>query len=127
MGISCIVRTTECDGGATAVEFAILAPIFIMLLVGTVSGGLLMSAASSLNYATERAARCFSVSVGQCPDAPTTQTYALGLYSGPSSPAPTFTASTPACGHQVIGGVSFTLDAGVAQWSIPLSATACFP
>jgi Flp pilus assembly protein TadG len=127
MSVSRDTRVIECQSGATAIEFAILTPAFIMLILGTLSGGLVMYTASSLHYATEAAARCFSVATGKCPNASKTQAYALNLYSGPSSPTPSFTASAQACGQQVVGNLTFVLDAGLAQWSIPLSATACFP
>jgi Flp pilus assembly protein TadG len=116
-----------CREGATAVEFAMLAAPFLMVVLGVLGGGLLMYSASNLRYAAEGAARCYSVATATCSSVATTQTYASGLYSGPSSPAPTFTASIQACGHQVVGNLTYVLSTGVAQWSIPLSATACFP
>ena len=43
------------------------------------------------------------------------------------STALTFTASTPACGHQVAAAVTIQLEAVLTSVSLPLSATACFP
>jgi hypothetical protein len=53
------------------------------------------------------------------------QSYALNHYYGVSTP--TFTASTPSCGHQVSGALSIVLNAGIASWTIPLNARACYP
>src|SRR5579885_2821730 len=118
-------RLVSCRSGASAVEFALVLPPMIMLLLGTLSACVVVFAAASLHYAVEGAARCYSVNASQCGSATTAQTYASRRYFGPSSPS--FTASTPACGHQVSGTLSLALTIGVAQWIVPLSATACFP
>jgi Flp pilus assembly protein TadG len=119
----------SCVNGTTAVEFAMVLPPFLMLLLGTVSGGVAVYTASSLHYAAEGAARCYSVSTaaksGQCGSPTATQSYAQNLYHGLGSP--TFTASNPACGYQVNATLNVVLGTGMAQWNIPLSATACFP
>ncbi len=113
--------------GAAAVEFAMVFPAFIALIVGGIYTAQLLYAASSLRYAVEAAARCYSVNTTVCTSASTTQTYALGKYLGPASPAPTFTASTPACGHNVTGTSTFVFYAGLTSFTVPLSASACFP
>jgi len=120
-----IVRITTCDGGATAVEFALVLPILAMLLVGITSACLLVFSAASLNYAVEQAARCYSVDTSECSSTTTTQAYAQNHYAGISSPK--FTAATPACGHQVSATVTIAFNVAVASWNVPLSATACFP
>ena len=50
-----------CQSGATAVEFALVAPILFALIIGGVSTGLLMYSAAGLHEAVEQAARCYSV------------------------------------------------------------------
>ena len=120
------LRLSSCESGSTAVEAALVLPPFLMLFLGILSACVVIFAASSLHNAVEGAARCFSVNSSQCGTATATQSYAQSLYLGPSSPAPTFSASTPSCGHQVTGTLSYVLNAGVAHWTIPLSATACY-
>jgi Flp pilus assembly protein TadG len=124
----------SCVNGTTAVEFAMVLPPFLMFLLGTISASLAVYTEASLQYAAEGAARSYSVSSvisGQCGSAATAQSNAKTLYHGTGSP--TFTASNPACGCQVKGTLNVVLNAGVkqdltpAQWTIPLSATACFP
>jgi len=106
-------------------------PPFVMLLLGIMSASAVVYTAASLHDAVEGAARWYSVndSVNASPrsNATTTQSYAQNHYLGPSSP--TFTASiiAPGCGHQVNATLNVVLGAGMAQWTIPLSATACFP
>jgi Flp pilus assembly protein TadG len=114
-----------CDRGNTAVEFALLLPALAMLLVGGLYTGLLMYSAAGLHEAVEQAARCYSVSKSQCSSASAAQTFAQSSYYGINTP--TFTASTQACGHQVSATLNFVLDAAVASFNVPLSATACFP
>jgi Flp pilus assembly protein TadG len=113
--------------GSTAVETAMLIPVYSGLTLAVMTGGFLLFAAASLHFAVEGAARCSSVMTTQCTSASTTQTYATNHYYGPSIPVPTFTASTAACGHQVSGSVTYVLNAGVTSWNVPISATACFP
>jgi len=115
----------RCNKGAVAVEFALISPALIMLIVGTLYVGLAMYAATGLHNAAEAAARCYSVNSSRCGTAAATQTYALNYYYGTGTP--TFTASIAACGHQVSATSNFVLSAGLKTWSIPLSATACFP
>jgi Flp pilus assembly protein TadG len=116
---------TACENGNTAVEFALILPAFATLVVGTLYAGVLLYSAAGLHNAVETAARCFSVNAGQCSSVATTQSYAQSQYHGVSSP--TFTASTTACGYQVSATVTVALAATLANWNVPLSATACFP
>lgn len=115
----------RCERGATAVEFALLLPAFASLMVGTLYTGLCVYSASGLHSAVERAARCYSVSATLCSSASATASYAQAQYHGIN--APTFTATTASCGHQVSGTVTVALTDVFSSLSIPLSATACFP
>jgi Flp pilus assembly protein TadG len=114
-----------CERGSAAVEFALVLPPLAMLMVGTLFAGLLVFSAAELQNAVEQAARCYSVNVSQCSSASATQTYAQNNYYGVSSP--TFTASNASCGHQVSATLTFVLDAALTKFSVPLTATACFP
>jgi Flp pilus assembly protein TadG len=116
---------TICDRGNAAVEFALVLPPLAMLVVGGLYTGLLMYSVAGLHNAVEQAARCYSVNASLCNSASAAQIYAQSSYYGVNTP--TFTASTQVCGHQVSGTVSFVLDAAVASWNVPLTATACFP
>ncbi len=121
----------SCVSGTTAVEFAMVSAPFLMLLLGIISASIVVYTAASLHDAVEGAARCYSAETSQyssatdCVSATTTQSYAKTLYLGTGSP--TFTASTPSCGHQVNATLNVVLGTGMAQWNIPLSATACYP
>jgi len=114
-----------CESANVAIEFALVLPAIAMLLVGTLFTGLVVHAASSLNNAVEQAARCYAVNASQCGSAATVQAYALSRYNGMSQP--TFTVSTPSCGHKVSGAVTIAFDVAATSWNVPLSATACYP
>ena len=112
--------------GATAVEFAIIAPLFIALTVGLFNLCLLMFAISSMHFAVEGAARCASVNTTTCPNSSAIRAEAAARYYGPQV-SQTFTYAVAACGNSVTSSGTFVLYAGIAQFTIPLSATACFP
>jgi Flp pilus assembly protein TadG len=121
-----ILKSLREEKGATALEFAILSPVFMLIVVGGVNLGLLLYAAGSLHFAVEDAARCASVRTTVCTNATTTQSYASSHYYGPSI-SPTFTYTSTTCGNSVTGSGTFGFHVGVANYSVPLSATACFP
>ena len=121
-----IFRLWRSIQGATALEFAILAPVFVMVVIGGINLGLLLFAVGSLHYAAEDAARCASVKTTVCSNAATIQSYASGRYFGPAI-SPTFTYAAATCGNSVSASATFVLHVGVTSYSVPLSATACFP
>jgi Flp pilus assembly protein TadG len=114
------------DEGAVAVEFALLAPIFFALLIGTMYLSMLAFSFVSLHFAAEDAARCAAVKTTVCTSAATTQTYAQGKFLGIGG-TPSFTYTAASCGSQVTGTMTYTLDVGLYTVSVPLSATACYP
>ena len=115
------------DGAATAAEFALVVPVFLLLMFGTINGSIMMSAITQMHYASERAARCLSVDVdGLCPVG-SIDTFAKGLYNGPSLNGMTFVADDLACGNQVVGSGTYELISGIDVTSVSLSSTACYP
>lgn len=116
---------SRCKRGSTAVEFALVLPALAALVVGGLYTGLVIYSAAGLHSAVEQAARCYSVDVSQCNSATAAQTYAQNQYYGVNSP--TFTASTQSCGHQVAATVTIGFSAILTNFTVPLSATACFP
>lgn len=112
--------------GTTAVEFAIIAPVFIALIVGTLALCVALFLIGSLHYAVQESARCASVKTTICSDSATTIAYAQSHYFGPDM-SPTFTYAAATCGSSVRASISYSLDVGFKTYTIPLSATACFP
>ncbi len=90
------------DGsGASAVEFAIVAPVFVLLLFAAIEGGLLLWTQLGLQHGVEVAARCASVNAGLCGSTAAIQDFAARQAFGLNVPPSTFSVSTPACGNQV--------------------------
>jgi Flp pilus assembly protein TadG len=112
--------------GATAVEFGLLLPVFLMLTVGVINVSLLTNAVSSMNFAVQEAARCSSVNHTTCPNADSTATFALSKYKGPNI-RPTFVSNTTGCGHTVTANANFDLNVAIYVYHFPIRATACYP
>lgn len=112
--------------GTTAVEFAIIAPVFIVLIIGTIALCFALLLVGSLHFAVEDGARCASVKTTICTDAASTIAYTQSRYLGPNV-SPTFTYASAACGNSVSASISYSLDVGFKTFVIPISATACFP
>jgi len=109
--------------GASAAEFALVAPVFFALTIGAINLCILLYMNSRLQFSVDDAARCASLAYNPC--APTTR---AASNFGFASMGPTFTASTPAgCqGTQVVGNVTYTLNAVVTTIAVPISASSCF-
>lgn len=113
------------ERGTTAVEFAIVSPIFIAFVIGILYLCLCLFLFGSLHYAVKEGARCASVRTTVCTDAASTVAYAKSRYFGPSSP--TFTYAAAACGNSVSASINYMAQLGLSQFNIPIAATACFP
>jgi Flp pilus assembly protein TadG len=113
--------------GTTAVEFGIVAPVFIALLLGTIGLCVALFLIGSLHFAVEDGARCASVKTTICVDGPTTVAYTQSRYLGPSGVTPTFTYAAAACGNSVSASITYSVNVLFKTLVIPISATACFP
>src|SRR5262245_17950930 len=111
--------------GTTAVEFAIISPVLIALLVGTLGLCVVLFLIGSLHFAVEDGARCAPIKTTICSDAASTVAYTQTRYFGPVTP--TFTYAPAACGNSVSASINYSLDVGFRTFVIPISATACFP
>ena len=135
-----MTRLVHNQRGASAVEFALLAPTFLMFLFLLFDGGRMMFAKQSLNELATATARCMATKQTACANTSSTQSWAvsrglarnnLQLTSG------NVTINTAA----TCGGVSNMIQATItmpwkkgAMMLLPqsvapnaLTATACFP
>ncbi len=113
------------DRGTTVVEFAMVAPVFILLVVGAVSLSLALFMVGSLHYAVEEGARCASVKTSVCTNSSSIVSYTQSHYFGPS--APTFTYAAAGCGNTVSASLSYAVNLGITKITVPVTASACFP
>jgi Flp pilus assembly protein TadG len=122
-----LFRLKRDSRGTTAVEFAMVMPAFLALIVGGLYACIAVFTSAGLQYAVDQAARCASVNTTTCTSSATITAYAQTAYYGPAAPAATFNYSTPACGHNVSGTVNFVFDFGLSKETVPINAVACFP
>lgn len=111
--------------GTTAIEFAIVGPIFLLMLIGTLYMCMMLFLTGSLYFAVQDGARCASVRTSTCSDGDSTVAYTESRYFGPLSPA--FTYESKACGNSVTGTIDFDFNLGLTHLTAPISTTACFP
>jgi Flp pilus assembly protein TadG len=116
----------EC--GATAVEFALTAPIFFALLLAVCEFGLMAWTQLGLQHGAEMAARCATFNTGTCGSVGAIQNYAVQNAFGLNVPASTFTVAAPTCGNQVSATYTFQFLIGyVGMSAVTLNAQSCFP
>lgn len=114
------------EAGGAAVEYALVLPVFVSLIVGGVCAAQLAFAVNSLHFAVEDAARCAAVKTSVCTNATTTIAYARSRYSGPQI-GPAFGYSPSGCGHTVSASGSYPIYLAAYTLNVPISAAACYP
>jgi hypothetical protein len=116
--------------GAAAVEYAIVLPAFLMFVLGTFDCGRLIWTYATLSRAVQAAARCAVLACNT--DIPT---YAAGQAWGLGLTSSAFTVTTPLCGKNVSGTLSFkfvipwlygTSPYGSAN-TLTVTTSACYP
>ncbi len=115
--------------GASALEFALTAPVFFLFIFGIIEFGLLLWTQIGLQHGAEMAARCATVDSTLCPNSNpgAITSYAAQQAFGLALPSQTFTYSTPACGNQVSASHAFQFPAILNLSPLTLTAQACFP
>jgi len=114
------------ESGATALEFGLVLPVFLGLMLGVISFSMLGGAISGMHFAVEEAARCYAVNKTTCGTSSDAVTYARTHYLGPRV-NPVFEATNAGCGFTVSGTATFELSLAIVSMNIPLSASACYP
>ncbi len=98
-----------CLRGATAVEFALVAPVFLVFLLGTIEAGRALWIKSSMQFAVEETTRFAMVNTGATTSA--LETMALSKIPGLNvAPAITFTATSSSSGGKNYMKVSASYD-----------------
>ena len=114
------------ERGTTAIEFAIVGPIFIFLVIGIAFLCMGLAVAGSMHYAVEEGARCASVRKTVCSDEDTTIAYIKAHYFGPGG-VPTFAYDpAAACGHSVTTSISYVVNMGLRQFPCRLQLRRAF-
>ena len=121
-------RFSSDQRGATAVEFALLAPAFLLTLGGVIDVGLMTWTQLGIEHAVQSGARCASLGNTTCSSATSIATYASTQAYGLGLPASTFAYSKTTCGYQVTANYTYYfLSNSFPKASTALSALACAP
>jgi Flp pilus assembly protein TadG len=120
-------RLLRNDDGATAVEFAMLAPLFFAMAFGVIDAGRLVWTQMSLEHAVEAAARCASLQSASCSSASLVQTYAASQAPGLGLPSSAFTYSSATCGAQVSATYIYYYLSSAFPGHSTLTAQYCMP
>lgn len=113
--------------GASALEFALIAPAFFVFVIGIIECGLMLWTQIGMQHGAEMAARCASVNTAVCGNADAIMSYAAQQALGLSLPSSTFSVATPGCGNQVSASYVFQFPQILNVAPLTLSAQACFP
>ena len=112
--------------GATALEFAFVLPLLLLLLLGTIDLGRLFWTSAALDYAVDQAARCIAVSPEICGDARSIAAYAAHSVSAPGVRANAFHIGKSECGIEVRARHRFlSVAPRLIRLSPVLRASAC--
>ncbi len=111
--------------GTVAIEYAIVLPVFLIMLLGIMDISRLLWTYTTLYRASEAAARCAAIKAASCTTFGATQAYAVTAAFGLNIPATAFSVSHPACGMQVTATFGFGFI--FPRRTVTLTATACYP
>jgi Flp pilus assembly protein TadG len=127
--VSKLTRIARDERGASALEFALIAPAFFLFIFGIIEFGLLFWTQIGLQHGAEMAARCASINANLCltNNPSTITTYAMQQAYGLTLPVSTFTYSTAACGNQVSATYSFAFVGLPNLGPLTITAQSCFP
>lgn len=116
------------DRGTSAIETAIVFPVFLALLLGVFEFGRALWTQSALQYAVQVAARCGAVDITTCATPGDVISYAVAESQPLSVPSGDFSASTLTCGSSVSVTYPFSFVVpNLFPFSITLLEQACYP
>ena len=127
------MKTTRCvrclmdQSGSSVLEFALVAPVMFLLIIGGIYLSLLGYTVASLHYVTEVAARCASLDATNCGTAAGVSAFAQRKFSNFSGSTATFNLTTPTCDYNVASSLNYNLNIGTKTMIIPISSQSCFP
>lgn len=116
------------ERGSVAVEYGIILPALLLLVLGIVDTGRLIWTQTTLDRAVEAAARCGAVDSVQCGTASQVRSYAVGQAYGLTIDSTAFSVAAKSCGVEVTAEYPFSLlIPWVASTELTLTAEACDP
>ncbi len=123
-----IERLTRCRGGTTAVEFAMTAPLYLMVAVGILQLSLYLWTVLGLAHAVDMSARCAAIGSSTCVDVAATQTFAAMQAYGLTVEPSRFTVTKEACGQSVAIVYDYSIAIPMLPaMTLPVDARSCIP
>ncbi|WFU10373.1 pilus assembly protein [Rhizobium sp. CB3090] len=114
--------------GTSAVEFALTAPLFIILAFAIGQFGLFLWTQLGLQHAVDLSARCASLMQTTCADTGSIQAYAVSQAYGLNIDSSVFSVSKDACGQNVTAAYTYTIAIPfLPSMPVNIAATSCFP
>lgn len=121
-------RLRRDQSGAVAMEMALTAPVFCLLIMGGCEIGYLFWNKFGLQRGVEMAARCAAVNITQCPNDTATKNYAVVQTYGVNPPSSVFSVVTTGCGIQVTASRNVQMISGsLGIPAVTITARSCFP
>lgn len=123
-----VTRLLRSRAGTTAVEFALLALPFLMLIFGVIDFSRLIWTQSAMQFAVEKAARCAAVNTSTCGTLAQIQAYAGSQMLAPGVPVTAFSYTASACGSDVSVTTDFKfILVNLIPSALTLKARSCYP
>lgn len=127
-----IIRSTCGRRGSVALEYGLIAPLLLVLVLGIIDTGRLIWTYTTLYRATEAAARCGAINTTTCATAAQIKAYAVTEAWGLTIDASAFTVAAQSCGLQVQASYDFNsiipgFDLVAPVGLVTLQAKACYP
>ena len=113
-------------GGSTVVEYALILPVMLALVIGMMEIAWLGWAKATLDYATAEAARCGIVRTDICGTTALIQSYGASQAAGLNLSAASFTVTNASCGLMVSAQAGAGFIAYILPATLPkLTSQAC--
>lgn len=127
-----LIRLTSGHRSSVALEYGLIAPMLLVLVLGIIDTGRLLWTYTTLYRATEAAARCGAINATTCATATQIKAYAVTEAWGLTIDASAFTVATQSCGLQVSASYDFSsiipgFDLVAPIGLITLQTRACYP
>ncbi len=131
-----MIGRRRAQAGVVSVEFAMLAGLLVLLLIGTLSAGVLVLSQTALQEVSAQTARCAALGSSLCPSAPqyAVQLAQQRLFPGVITAADVTVAQAASCNGATGQYTTVTITSG--YWSglfpsvlngVQLTAEACYP
>jgi Flp pilus assembly protein TadG len=114
--------------GASAVEFAVTAPVYFLILFAIIEAGLLLWTQLGLQHGAQSAARCAAIDTTTCNTSSAIQAYAAQKSFALNPPSSIFVVQTLGCGVNVSADYTYNFLSNFFKLpTLSLHAKACFP